>query len=58
MSHGLSAGVRTHYVTANGVRNGLPSPGAHQDQMGPVDVGQCGNLTTPPSCSYYLQGGK
>ena len=21
--HGLSAGVRTHYVTANGVRNGL-----------------------------------
>ena len=22
-SHGLSAGVRTHYVTANGVRNGL-----------------------------------
>ena len=25
-SHGLSAGVRTHYVTAYGVRNGLPSP--------------------------------
>ena len=24
-SHGLSAGVRTHYVTANGVRNGLSS---------------------------------
>ena len=23
-SHGLSAGVRTHYVTANGVRDGLP----------------------------------
>ena len=23
-SHGLSAGVRTHYVTAIGVRNGLP----------------------------------
>ena len=23
-SHGFSAGVRTHYVTANGVRNGLP----------------------------------
>ena len=23
-SHGLSAGVRPHYVTANGVRNGLP----------------------------------
>ena len=22
-SHALSAGVRTHYVTANGVRNGL-----------------------------------
>ena len=22
-SHGLSGGVRTHYVTANGVRNGL-----------------------------------
>ena len=22
-SHGFSAGVRTHYVTANGVRNGL-----------------------------------
>ena len=22
-SHGLSAGARTHYVTANGVRNGL-----------------------------------
>ena len=22
-SHGLSAGVQTHYVTANGVRNGL-----------------------------------
>ena len=22
-SHGLSAGQRTHYVTANGVRNGL-----------------------------------
>ena len=22
-SHGLSAGVRAHYVTANGVRNGL-----------------------------------
>ena len=25
-SHGFSAGVRTHYVTANGVRNGLPVP--------------------------------
>ena len=24
-SHGLSAGVRTHYVTDNGVRNGLVS---------------------------------
>ena len=24
-SHGLSAGVQTHYVTANGVRNGLGS---------------------------------
>ena len=24
-SHGLSAGVRTHYVTVNGVRNGLSS---------------------------------
>ena len=23
-SHGLSAGARTHYVTANGVRDGLP----------------------------------
>ena len=23
-SHALSAGARTHYVTANGVRNGLP----------------------------------
>ena len=23
--HGLSAGARTHYVTANGVRNGLSS---------------------------------
>ena len=23
-SHALSAGVRPHYVTANGVRNGLP----------------------------------
>ena len=23
-SHGLSAGARTHYVIANGVRNGLP----------------------------------
>ena len=25
-SHGLSEGAQTHYVTANGVRNGLPSP--------------------------------
>ena len=25
-SHGLSAGAWTHYVTANGVRNGLPEP--------------------------------
>ena len=25
-SHGLSAGARTHYVTANGVRNGLNFP--------------------------------
>ena len=25
-SHGFSAGARTHYVTANGVRNGLPRP--------------------------------
>ena len=24
-SHALSAGVRTHYVTANGVRDGLPT---------------------------------
>ena len=24
--HGLSAGVQTHYVTANGVRDGLPVP--------------------------------
>ena len=23
-SHGLSAGAQSHYVTANGVRNGLP----------------------------------
>ena len=23
-SHDLSAGAKTHYVTANGVRNGLP----------------------------------
>ena len=30
-SHGLSAGERTHYVTANGVRNGLlwPEPVGH-----------------------------
>ena len=30
-SHGLSAGARTHYVTANGVRNGLlwPEPVGH-----------------------------
>ena len=27
-SHALSAGVRTHYVTANGVRNGLGQHGA------------------------------
>ena len=27
-SHGLSAGVRTHYVTVNGVRNGLREEGA------------------------------
>ena len=26
-SHGLSAGARTHYVTANGVRNGLGAAG-------------------------------
>ena len=26
-SHGLSAGARTHYVTANGVRNGLGRAG-------------------------------
>ena len=26
-SHGLSAGVQTHYVTANGVRNGLQAGG-------------------------------
>ena len=25
-SRGLSAGARSHYVTANGVRDGLPSP--------------------------------
>ena len=25
-SHGLSAGAQTHYVTANGVRNGLTAP--------------------------------
>ena len=25
-SHGLSAGAQTHYVTANGVRNGLTTP--------------------------------
>ena len=25
-SHGLSAGARTHYVTANGGRNGLTVP--------------------------------
>ena len=25
-SHGLSAGARTHYVTANGVRNGIRLP--------------------------------
>ena len=30
-SHGLSAGAQTHYVTANGVRNGLPV-------VGPVSV--------------------
>ena len=29
-SHGLSAGARTHYVTANGVRNGLTMFKQHQ----------------------------
>ena len=28
-SHGLSAGVRTHYVTANGVRDGLAAATTH-----------------------------
>ena len=33
-SHGLSAGVRTHYVTANGVRNGLAPPGLWSAESG------------------------
>ena len=33
-SHGLSAGVRTHYVTANGVRNGLGTPGPQKAEAG------------------------
>ena len=38
-SHGLSAGVRTHYVTANGVRNRLaahrPGPAGGELVRGP-----------------------
>ena len=30
-SHGLSAGARSHYVTANGVRDGLASPRQNMD---------------------------
>ena len=35
-SHGLSAGVRTHYVTANGVRDGL---GTISDPLPPLVSG-------------------
>ena len=33
-SHGLSAGARTHYVTANGVRNGPGRGGGGKGQYG------------------------
>ena len=33
-SHGLSAGARTHYVTANGDRNGLASGRSVKDRRG------------------------
>ena len=37
-SHALSAGGRPHYVTANGVRNGLgPPPPPRASVVGPVD---------------------
>ena len=39
-SHGLSAGARTHYVTANGVRNGLtPDQGRSMRPIGGWGVG-------------------
>ena len=35
-SHGLSAGVRTHYVTANGVRDGLARRTLRRDHSATV----------------------
>ena len=42
-SHGLSAGARTHYVTANGVRNGLYKrcPRIYPTLAGGQRVGEC-----------------
>ena len=45
-SHALSAGARTHYVTANGVRNGLLKWGVGTSRVGER------NLDPAPNCPH------
>ena len=62
-SHALSAGARTHYVTDNGVRNGLPLPGewpsanssrgASPEGLRPRGVGENGHISKAPGGVQY-----
>ena len=51
-SHGLSASARTHYVTANGVRNGLQKYKitCYRSQL-PLSTGPNNNPALPTFCS-------
>ena len=53
-SHGLSAGVRTHYVTAYGVRNGLWVRGTSSRPSHPIGgLARGGPFPDLHSCSFY-----
>ena len=61
-SHGLSAGAQTHYVTANGVRNGLASvqptsdypPASDHEEWRILYSCDMSSSPTRPSYSDYL----
>ena len=55
-SHGFSAGARTHYVTANGVRNESPAPRSIQYMsLQGATTALNTHLPFPSACSVYPQ---